>query len=181
MRAVPPSSGRASPGKAAAPSLAGREGHPPEHRHGRGFKIRCGGHASPQRLGSHPRTGSHQAASRTRRSRGRSRHQHLRRAAVMTALRHSPRVGDRPPTLGHTSPLASGWQRRVGDEATGFVAMCFKEVEPVTLRSGTRRSPFPTRTPVSARLHRGRALAKRGWDKRGPPTRGCLAENSNLA
>lgn len=89
--------------------------------------------------------------------------------------------GDRPPKLGHTSPLASGWQRRVGDEATGFVAMCFKEVEPVTLRSGTRRSPFPTRTPVSARLHSGRALAKRGWDKRGPPTRGCLAENSNPA
>lgn len=97
------------------------------------------------------------------------------------STRRWPQQGDRPPKLGHTSPWASGWQRRVGDEATGFVAMCFKEVEPVTLRSGTRRSPFPTRTPVSARLHRGRALAKRGWDKRGPPTRGRLAGNSNLA
>ena len=137
--------------------------------------------ASLQRLGSHPRAGSHQAPRRCRRSRGRSRYQHLRRATVAIALRHSPRVGDRPPKLGHTSPLASGWQRRVGDEVTGFVAICFKEVEPVTLRSGTRRSPFPTRTPVSARLHRGRALAERGWDKRGPPTRGCLAGNSNPA
>ena len=89
--------------------------------------------------------------------------------------------GDRPPTLGHTSPLASGWQRRVGNEAMDFVAMCFKEVEPVTLPGGTRRSPFPTRTRPGARLHRGRALAERGWDKRGPPTRGCLAGNSNPA
>jgi len=97
------------------------------------------------------------------------------------STRRWPQKGDRPPKLGHTSPLASGWQRRVGDEATGFVAMCFKEVEPVTLRSGTRRSPFPTRPRPGARLPRGRALAKCGWDRRGPPTRGCLAGNSNPA
>ena len=50
--------------------------------------------ASPQRLGSHPRAGSHQAPRRSRRSRGRSRHQHLRRAVVVIALRHSPLVGE---------------------------------------------------------------------------------------
>ena len=149
-----------------------------------GLRRRFGGQsvgASPQRLGPHRCTGSHQAPRRTRRSPVRSRHQHLRGTGVVIAPRHSPLVGDRPSTLEHTSPLASGWQRRVGDEATGGVAMCFKEVEPFTLGSGTRPPSVSTRPTGSARLHRSRAAAVARWDTPAAHERLALAGNSNPA
>ena len=42
--------------------------------------------------------------------------------------------------------------------------MCFKEVEPVTLGSGTRPPQVSTRPTESTRVHRSRAAAVAGWD-----------------